>query len=113
MYSIDEDFGDDDDDPNPTEYMFNSASAVGNEYDTSVDNEYNKQLTESVLQVLTPREADIIKMSFGIDYPREYEAQEIAEKMKLTPERVRQLKNAALARLKDEVKNRLKYSPLI
>ena len=113
MYSIDEDFGDEDDDPNPNTYMFNSFSAVGNDYDTDVENDYNKQLMSSVLQVLTPREADIVKMSFGIDYPREYEAQEIATMLKLTPERVRQLKNAALERLKDEVQKRLKTNPLI
>ena len=114
VYSIDEEFNNaDDDEPTPQTYMFNEFSAVGNAYENEAEKEYNKELLASILNVLTPREADIMKLSFGIDCDREYEAQEIAKKLGITPERVRQLKNGALERLKKEFKERMKKTPLI
>jgi len=114
MFSIDEDFNNDSEDEiTPAMYAFNDYSAVGNDYESEAEKEYNKEFLSTLLTVLTPREQTIIKKSFGIGESREYEAQEIADEIGLTPERVRQLKNSAMKRLQEEFKNRMKKAPLV
>lgn len=54
----------------------------------------------SVLAILPQNEQNIIKMSFGIGYAYPYSMDEIALRMKLTRERVRQIQAKALTRLK-------------
>lgn len=53
-----------------------------------------------VLSRLPDNERNIIRMSFGIDHPHPCSLDEMAMQMKLTRERVRQLQNKALLRLK-------------
>lgn len=53
-----------------------------------------------VLSRLPDNERNIIRMSFGIDHSHPCSLDEIAMQMKLTRERVRQLQNKALLRLK-------------
>ncbi|NOX36344.1 MAG: RNA polymerase sigma factor RpoD/SigA [Calditrichaeota bacterium] len=55
-----------------------------------------------VLKTLSPREEKIIKMYFGIDYERPYTLEEIGERLSLTRERVRQIKERALTRLRHQ-----------
>ncbi|MCB0293764.1 MAG: sigma-70 family RNA polymerase sigma factor, partial [Calditrichaeota bacterium] len=61
-----------------------------------------KQEIRRVLKSLTPREEKIIKMYFGVDYERPYTLEEIGERLKLTRERVRQIKERALIRLRHQ-----------
>lgn len=106
--SIDESAGDSDDDATMGDMaLFNSYSANGNNYDKNVSKEYNKELVVSMLKVLTPREQNILKMSFGLGYERPLTPIEIGEKVHLTPERVRQMKTTILKRLKSEFKRKL------
>lgn len=81
---------------------FNTFSASKNEYENIETKDYTKALLSNLLDVLTPREKDIITMFFGIGYERCYEANEIAEKLSLTPERVRQLKKSIIDKLQKE-----------
>lgn len=60
------------------------------------------QEVRRVLKSLTEREEKIIKMYFGVDYERPYTLEEIGERLKLTRERVRQIKERALARLRHQ-----------
>jgi RNA polymerase primary sigma factor len=53
-----------------------------------------------MLDTLTERERDIIKLYFGIDQDNAYTLDEIGRKFKITRERVRQIKTKALYRLK-------------
>lgn len=53
----------------------------------------------NALTILPQNEQNIIRMSFGIGQPHPYSMDEIAMKMNLTRERVRQIKAKALARL--------------
>jgi len=53
-----------------------------------------------MLDGLTDRERDIIKLYFGIDHDNAYTLDEIGRKFKITRERVRQIKTKALYRLK-------------
>ncbi len=61
-----------------------------------------RQEIRRVLKSLTPREQKIIKMYFGLDYERPYTLEEIGERLKLTRERVRQIKERALGRLRHQ-----------
>ncbi len=55
-----------------------------------------------VLKTLSPREEEIIKMYFGIDYERPLTLEEIGDRLRLTRERVRQIKERALIRLRHQ-----------
>jgi len=54
-----------------------------------------------MLDGLTDRERDIIKLYYGIDHDNPYTLDEIGRKFKITRERVRQIKTKALHRLKN------------
>ncbi|MDD3630308.1 MAG: RNA polymerase sigma factor RpoD/SigA [Bacteroidales bacterium] len=56
---------------------------------------------QRALSSLTKKERDIINMYYGIGYAHPYSLDEIAEKYKLTRERVRQIKEKAIKRLKN------------
>ncbi|MDI1354000.1 MAG: RNA polymerase sigma factor RpoD/SigA [bacterium] len=71
-------------------------------------------LTESLqleicrsLSTLTEREADIVKLFFGLNGKRPHSLEEIGEKFSLTRERVRQVKEKAVRRLKHGSRSRL------
>ena len=55
---------------------------------------------EKVLGTLKPREAEIVKLYFGLDGDRPLTLEEIGEYFELTRERVRQIKEKALRRLR-------------
>ncbi|MCB0280542.1 MAG: sigma-70 family RNA polymerase sigma factor [Calditrichaeota bacterium] len=62
--------------------------------------ESRKQEIENVLRTLTDREAEVVRLYFGIDCERAYTLEEIGEKFSLTRERVRQIKEKALKKLR-------------
>jgi RNA polymerase primary sigma factor len=55
---------------------------------------------ERAISTLTLREADIIRMYYGLNSKTPYSLEEIADKYELTRERVRQIKERAIRRLK-------------
>jgi len=61
-----------------------------------------KEEIRRVLKTLSPREENIIKMYFGIDHDRPYTLEEIGERLRLTRERVRQIKERSLTRLRHQ-----------
>lgn len=67
----------------------------------------NELVTESLrreiersLSTLTPREADVLRLFFGLNGETALTLEEIGEKFELTRERVRQIKEKAIRRLK-------------
>ncbi|HPE34298.1 MAG TPA: RNA polymerase sigma factor RpoD/SigA [Bacteroidales bacterium] len=58
---------------------------------------------ESVIGQLTPREADVIRCYFGLNESYPMTMQEIGERFDLSRERVRQIKETAIKKLKDSV----------
>ena len=58
-----------------------------------------------VLATLKPREAEIIKCYFGLDGSRRMSLGEIGERYQLTRERIRQIKEIALSRLRLKLRN--------
>ena len=59
-----------------------------------------KQEVENVLSTLNEREAEVIKLYFGINSEHAATLEEIGERFNLTRERVRQIKEKALIRLR-------------
>lgn len=65
-----------------------------------------------ILNTLSIREADIVKMYYGLDGYYQHSLDEIGEKFELTRERVRQIKEKALRRLKHTSKSKILKSYL-
>ena len=63
-----------------------------------------KQEINRTISTLPQREADIIKLYFGLDSKHPMTLEEIGEKFELTCERVRQIKEKAIRRLKNQAK---------
>ena len=72
---------------------------------TLIDESLQKEI-DRALETLTQREADIIRMFFGIGC-QEMTLEEIGSKFTLTRERVRQIKEKAIRRLRNNTKNKL------
>jgi RNA polymerase primary sigma factor len=66
-----------------------------------------KKEVERILNTLTPREADVIRLYFGLSGQHPLTLEEIAERFDLTRERVRQIKEKALRRLKHISRSKL------
>ena len=73
--------------------------------DSALINESLGKEIGRALSVLTPRECDIIKLYFGLTSAHPMTLEEIGEKFELTRERVRQIKEKALRKLKNTSKN--------
>lgn len=59
------------------------------------------------ISTLTPREADVIRLYFGLDGAHPMTLEEIGEKFDLTRERVRQIKEKAIRRLKHTSRSKI------
>lgn len=59
---------------------YTSRTAVENEYNNTVDKDYKKALVNTILSSIPDRQADMMKMLYGIDYERTYSAEEVGEK---------------------------------
>lgn len=70
--------------------------------DSSLNQESLSVEVDRALSQLSPRERDILKMFFGIGGGQEMTLEEIALKFDLTRERVRQIKEKAIRRLKGQ-----------
>jgi len=67
---------------------------------------------ERSLKTLTSREADVVRLYFGLNGEHPLTLEEIGERFDLTRERVRQIKEKAIRRLKHTTKNRVLKSYL-
>jgi len=59
-----------------------------------------KEKVEEVLATLSPREARILRLRFGLQNGRSYTLEEVGQKFGLTRERIRQIEGKALRRLR-------------
>jgi RNA polymerase primary sigma factor len=64
------------------------------------------QRVEQVLETLTPREARILRLRFGLQDGRCYTLKEVGERFGLTRERIRQIQHHALRRLRHPRRSR-------
>lgn len=76
---------------------------------TPSDSAYSKLLKEKIeelLNTLTPREARILRLRFGLQNGRSYTLEEVGQKFGLTRERIRQIEGRALRRLRHPRRSR-------
>jgi len=59
-----------------------------------------KETTHSVLAGLTPREAKVLRMRFGIDMNTDHTLEEVGKQFDVTRERIRQIEAKALRKLR-------------
>jgi RNA polymerase primary sigma factor len=65
-----------------------------------------EQKVHEVLGTLSPREARILRLRFGLENGRAYTLEEVGEKFGLTRERIRQIEGKALRRLRHPMRAR-------
>jgi RNA polymerase primary sigma factor len=98
--------------------LANSDENTSNMYDvmTSEDspspeggliNESLRRVIERALTTLTSREADVVRLYFGLNGEHALTLEEIGEKFDLTRERVRQIKEKAIRRLKHTSRSKI------
>jgi RNA polymerase primary sigma factor len=66
-----------------------------------------KREIERALTTLTPREADVIRLYFGLTPEPAMTLEEIGDRFELTRERVRQIKEKAIRRLKHASRSKI------
>lgn len=88
--------------------MYDVMRSDDNEHspETGLINESLRTEIDRVIDTLPPREADIIRLYFGLEGKYQMTLEEIGEKFDLTRERVRQIKEKALRRLKQASKSK-------
>jgi RNA polymerase primary sigma factor len=65
-----------------------------------------REKVEEVLSTLTPREARILRLRFGLQNGKQYTLEEVGQKFGLTRERIRQIEGKALRRLRHPRRSR-------
>jgi len=66
-----------------------------------------RERVEQVLSTLSPREARILRLRFGLENGHPYTLEEVGHKFGLTRERIRQIEGKALRRLRHPCRSRL------
>ena len=82
---------------------------IENDTPTPAQSAYDNLLhdkIEEVLATLTPREARILRLRFGLQNGRSYTLEEVGQKFGLTRERIRQIEGRALRRLRHPRRSR-------
>jgi RNA polymerase primary sigma factor len=80
--------------------------------DRGLLNDSLRKEIERALATLTPREASIIRLYFGLNGKHPHTLEEIGEELDLTRERVRQIKEKAIKRLKQTTRSKVLKSYL-
>ena len=101
--SMDAPIGNLDDAGSMYDLMANGTSAPDNDL---LMESLRKEIDRS-LAGLTPREMDVLKLYFGLNGSHPHSLEEIGEKFELTRERVRQIKEKAVRRLKHSSRSKL------
>ena len=87
--------------PDDKDYkLIDKVSGFNPEKNSAEEKSHINEIISRMLHKLNKRDAEILKMYYGIGYDREYTLEEIGEHFQLTRERVRQLKDKALNLLK-------------
>lgn len=69
--------------------------------------EANHQIIESVLSTLSNREADIIRMRFGVDQDKPMTLEEVGQHYGLSRERIRQVEMKAMRKLRNPLRTKI------
>jgi RNA polymerase primary sigma factor len=85
--------------------VLNSSDSPPPDQDLMVDSLRTE--IERSLATLTPREGDVIRLYFGLNGQHPLTLEEIGEKFDLTRERVRQIKEKAIRRMKHTSRSKI------
>ena len=99
--SINTNYDDEDGNAFENSAFFTSRTSIKNEYEDDMDKEYNSAMSGALLSILNERERSIIEYAYGIGHCKSYTNNEIGNELGMSAERVRQLKNAALKKMRD------------
>lgn len=89
-------------DPDGDRSLIDRFSATeGNDAEEEAMDRFLSDEIEHALATLPPRDAKVLRLYFGLDGGREHTLEEIGSMLGVTRERVRQLRDRALKRLKD------------
>ena len=77
------------------------ADASAEEPFNKLIHEANRDIINMVLDTLTPREAEILKMRFGINSTKTMTLEEVGNHYDLTKERIRQIESKAIQKLRN------------
>ena len=91
----------DDEDDGATRFSFVAASGSPSPFDLA----YRQELIQLLKQTLKSKAAIVISLRFGLDSSGEHTLEQIGTKLNLTRERVRQIEEKALGRLKRILSN--------
>lgn len=80
--------------------IFTSETSSKNKYVEVSNKEYNKMVIEKALASLTEREQKIMRYLYGIGYDQEHTMDDAATMFGMTKERIRQIKNFCLKKMK-------------
>jgi len=94
----------DDDDNSMYDVMLNNESPSPDE--GLIDNSLRKEI-ERTLSTLGSREAEVIRYYYGLNGYRQHTLEEIGDTLGLTRERVRQIKEKSIKKLKNNFRNKL------
>lgn len=97
---IDSYLGEDADNTFEKSPVFNEKTSVDNAFDDAAESESSNYEVTEAMKSLTDRERKVIRMAFGYGYDREYKDKEIGDVLGLTSERVRQIRHAALKKMR-------------
>lgn len=86
--------------------------AAENPYQNLVD-EANKQIVDAVLSTLSVKEADILRMRFGIGLDKAMTLEEVGKHYGVTRERIRQVENKAIRKLRNPMRTRMLREAMI
>lgn len=101
----------DGDDSSSSMYEVMSGDDIPSPEDGLMRNSLRKEIERS-LSTLTSREADVIRLYFGLNGEHPMTLEEIGERFDLTRERVRQIKEKAIRRLKHTSRSKILKSYL-
>jgi RNA polymerase primary sigma factor len=96
--SLNAPIGSDADSRDPVTTLLDVLGSEGNQESDAEKAELSNVL-DSVLGQMSEREEKVLRMYYGINYSREFTLDEIGKELKLTRERVRQIKNKSLRKL--------------
>lgn len=92
-----------DDDSELGNFIENDSTLTPSDW---AENNMVRAKIEEVLATLTPREARILRLRFGLQNGRAYTLEEVGQKFGLTRERIRQIEGRALRRLRHPRRSR-------
>lgn len=92
---------DDDNFDSDVDDRFNNATSQSNDYNNTIEDDHIKYIITNALTKLNEKDADIIKMSYGIgEYDREYSIEDIAYKYNISSSAMRTRKMKIIDKLK-------------